>query len=86
MAIIKQALARDKQNKHTKTKDKTRQCVPLRPFNYHNHANHDAVVFGREARLPCELFTQCSPNKEGPTIDHTVDLVDRLHDIRMYTH
>jgi hypothetical protein len=41
------------------------------------------LVFRRELRLPYYLLFQTPLNKERPTIDHALNLVDRLHSIHM---
>jgi hypothetical protein len=43
------------------------------------------LVFGRELRLPCDLLFGVPPDREQPTIDYIVELVNRLHDIQNYT-
>jgi hypothetical protein len=42
------------------------------------------MVFGRELRLPCDLFFGAPRDKEQSKTDYAVDLVDRLHDIHHY--
>jgi hypothetical protein len=43
-----------------------------------------SLVFRRELRLPCDLLFGAPPNKEWPTNEHEVNLVDHLHDIHNY--
>jgi hypothetical protein len=42
------------------------------------------MVFGRELRLPCDLFFGAPSNKEQSTIDYVVDFADRLRGIHHY--
>jgi hypothetical protein len=44
----------------------------------------DNVVFGKEPRQPCDLLFGTHPDKERTIINHTVDLVDRLHNFYNY--
>jgi hypothetical protein len=48
--------------------------------------NPASLMFRRELCLPCKLLFGAPPDKEQPTIDHTADLVDRLHNIQNYAH
>jgi hypothetical protein len=43
-----------------------------------------SLVFWRELWLPCDLRFGVPPDRERPTTDHAVDLVDHLQDIHHY--
>jgi transposase InsO family protein len=42
-------------------------------------------LFGRELLLPCDLLFGALPDKERPTVDHAINLVDHLHDIHSFS-
>jgi hypothetical protein len=44
----------------------------------------DNLVFGREFHLSCDLLFRAPTDKERPTTDHMVNLVDLLHNIHDY--
>jgi hypothetical protein len=44
------------------------------------------MVSGRKLDLPCNLLFGASPDKEQPTSDYMVDLMEWLHDIHNYDH
>jgi hypothetical protein len=44
------------------------------------------LLFQRELHLPCDLLSGEPPYREQPTINHTTDLVDQLHNIHNYAH
>jgi hypothetical protein len=43
------------------------------------------LVFGGELRIYRDLLFEATPDKERPTTDHAVELVNHLHDIHDYS-
>jgi hypothetical protein len=61
-------------------------CQPTEPPPKRPQAQPASVVSGRKLDLPCNLLFGAPPDKEQPTTDYMVDLMEWLHDIHHYDH